>query len=111
MWRFEDVKMPVWEAIGTSSNQHIATSKRSNARKCLFQISQQIVDILHAYADADQVVDHPYPFPHVLRYGAVGHGSRVVDQRLHAAQRFGQGEDLERRSYLECLLEPCIFQY
>ena len=51
----------------------------------------------------------PIALAHVLRHRDVGHGGGVLDQRFHAAQRFGQREQPHARQQPEGLLpaRPC----
>ena len=61
----------------------------SDLAERLLQVSDQIVRVLKADGQADQVGGH---FERGAGHGGVGHGARMLDQGFHAAQGFGQGE-------------------
>lgn len=59
-------------------------------------ILAQIRSILHTTAHAYQVVKHPYGLALVLGDTSVGHGRRHLDERLDAAQRLSEREDIRQ---------------
>ncbi|KAI3484019.1 hypothetical protein L1887_53034 [Cichorium endivia] len=64
------------------------------------EVLDEIRRVLDTDADSDQVVADADLDPVFERYGAVGHLGRQLDQALHAAERFGEGEYAEAREQL-----------
>lgn len=55
-------------------------------RKSLFQIIEEIINILYPYTQAQQIVYHTGFLALFFGDGSVGHGNRVVNKRFYAAQ-------------------------
>ena len=60
----------------------------------LQHIFPQVVHVLDAAAQPDQIVEHARRFPLVLGNACMRHGGRHFAQRFDAAERLGEHEDL-----------------
>ena len=67
------------------------------------QVLEQVLDVLDADRQADQVVRH---LQRGTGHRRVRHRGRVLDQRLHATERLGQGEQLGGRADAQRRLAP-----
>src|SRR6185437_4533588 len=72
--------------------------------ECLLQIRQQIAGVFHAAGKADQAVAETERGPSLGRNRRMRHPGRLADQRLHPAQRLGQGEHPDPLEYVRCAL-------
>src|SRR3546814_17168598 len=68
----------------------------SDRRQRLIEIGDEILGVLHADRDADEIVRNvelPLAF---VRHGKMGHRGRVAGKRIGAAKADGELHDLER---------------
>ena len=60
----------------------------------LVEVGDEVVDVFEADREADEVVANSDAGAHIRRDAGVGHGGGMIDERFHAAERFGQSKDL-----------------
>src|SRR3546814_12219974 len=89
-----------------------AMAAGSDRRQRLIEIGDEILGVLHADRDADEIVRNvelPLAF---VRHGKMGHRGRVAGKRLGAAKADGELPDLARIEESERLRlrpeEPCV---
>ena len=62
--------------------------------QCLFQISNQVIDIFNAYGEAEEAAGNAPGLPFFFRKIAVGLGSRIGNQAFYTAQAFSKADEL-----------------
>src|SRR5690606_6534888 len=80
----------------------------SNRGKRVLQIVDEISNVLDAHREADQAVGDAERLSRLLGDGSVRHDRGVLDEALHAAQGFRQGEDLHPAEELVRRLESAV---
>ena len=75
-----------------------------NALEGLFEVGEQVANVFDATGQPDQAVAQPQGGPPFRWHRRVGHPGRLADERLDAAQRFGEREDAHPSEDVGCAL-------
>src|SRR5216684_2875084 len=110
---------PVWERPGIAIMYRIPAAKirprmTSVVKKTMallegvFQLVDEVIDVLDADGQAHQAFVDAELGAHVLGQRGVGHDRRVLDQALDAAQALGEGEQLAALEEPPGALQPAL---
>src|SRR5215467_14144838 len=83
-----------YEAWRAKSTQAVAGLRRSDVKKCLVEIGDDVLHIFDADRQAHQVLADADAFLHFLGHGGMGHEGGKGDERLNSPEAFRQGAKL-----------------